>query len=140
MHDRIENVFLRKMDYDSITRPPGSPPSWLFGPVWSVIYAAYGALGILLFARRGRVDAAVWYMYAVGWAVNLLWIPIFQNRFTTYFNGLYIGALLLVVLNLAGFLWGAGDPWVRRGALLLIPYVVWLCVASSLGFALHQLN
>lgn len=128
------------MEYDTVVRPHGSPPSWLFGPVWSVIYIAYGALGVLLVTRRGSVGAAVWYAYAAGWAVNLLWIPLFRNRLRTYLNGLYIGGLLLVILNLAGFLWAASDPWVRRGALLLIPYVVWLCVASSLGFALYQLN
>lgn len=128
------------MEYDSAIRPHGSPPSWLFGPVWSVIYVAYGALGVLLFVQREVVVPAVWYAYTVGWVVNLLWIPLFRNRLRTYLNGLYIGVLLLVILNLAGFLWAAPDRWVRRGSLLLIPYVLWLCVASALGFALYKLN
>ena len=128
------------MQYSSVARPIGGPPAWLFGPAWFVIYAAYGALGVILIARRTHVRPVLWALYALAWGVNLLWLPLFRDRIVAYANGLYIALLLVFVLQLAGVLWASADPWLRRGALLLLPYVAWLCVASSLGFALYHLN
>ena len=86
------------------------------------------------------MTADVWWVYTAGWIVNLIWIPIFQNRFTNVFNPLYILLLLGVILALAGLLWSSDSNVVRMGALLLIPYIVWLNIAICLGFSLYRLN
>lgn len=126
--------------YESVRRPPGSPPSGWFGPIWATIYTLYGALFAILVWKRGSVTADVWWVYTAGWIVNLIWIPIFRNRFTNVFNPLYILLLLGVILALAGLLWSSDSNVVRLGALLLIPYIVWLNIAICLGFSLYRLN
>ena len=61
--------------YPSLTPPPGTPPNWVFAPVWSALYVMIGVAAWLVWKRRGPSRALrLW-----GWqlAANALWAPAF---------------------------------------------------------------
>jgi translocator protein len=49
--------------YGQLQRPPWAPPAWVFGPVWTTLYALMGVAAWLVWRRRGHS--------AVGWALSL---------------------------------------------------------------------
>ena len=61
--------------YPSLTAPPGTPPSWVFAPVWTMLYVMIGVAGWLVWRRAGAArPLRLW-----GWqlAANALWMPAF---------------------------------------------------------------
>lgn len=125
--------------YRTLTHPPGTPPDWLFGPVWTALYIVMGVSAWLVWRRRGdwpkRAYAALrlW-----GWQLllNALWTPVFFGLHSFWAGVAVILALLaLIVATIAMF---------RRvsavAAGLLLPYAVWVAYASYLTIGLAVLN
>lgn len=125
--------------YNSLTRPPGAPPDRLFGPVWLVLYVTIAVAAWLVWRRievgahRKRAALRVW-----GWQllINAIW--------PTAFFGLHSPALGLVTITL---LLGsivvtmrAFWPLQRTAALLLAPYLGWVCFAAYLNAGFCWLN
>jgi len=117
--------------YESLRRPVGTPPDWVFGPVWTVLYVMMGISLALLWARGGpareRRVALLW--FAVQLALNLAWTPIF-------FGAQMLGWALVVIVCL----WGAigAAVWAARGvdrvaSWLLVPYWIWVSYATYLN-------
>ena len=79
--------------YRALELPPYAPPSWLFGPVWSLLYVMIGVAGWLLW-RAGGWDRVMW-LWVVQLVLNLGWTPLF------FAADMYVVALVEIVL-LAG--------------------------------------
>src|SRR3712207_3867807 len=58
-------------EYQSLEQPPWAPPSWLFGPVWTILYAMIAVAGWLVWRRVGWTTALT--VYAVQLVLNALW-------------------------------------------------------------------
>ncbi|WP_405426763.1 TspO/MBR family protein [Streptomyces erythrochromogenes] len=124
------------MVYESLDRPAWAPPAWLFGPVWTALYATIGIAAWLVWRHpdRDRVRTAlVW--WSVQLALNVAWTPLF---FAARQYGL---ALLDILLLLAAL--SATVVRFRRlsrpAALLLVPYLLWVAFASALNASIWQL-
>lgn len=123
--------------YRSLDRPAWAPPSWLFGPVWTVLYATIAVSAWLVLRRRplaeARAETGAW---SAQLALNLLWTPLFFGA------GQYGLAFLDICLLLAAI--GTTMALFRRSSrpawLLLVPYASWVLYAASLNFAIWQLN
>ncbi|MEM6911033.1 MAG: TspO/MBR family protein [Verrucomicrobiota bacterium] len=124
--------------YDSLERPPGTPPNGVFGPVWLVLYALMGvALSLVLDGRNTspeRKSALSW--FGIQFGLNLAWTPIFF--------GLRQMTLALIVFIL---LFGAVGLTLQRfqavrplAAALLWPYFLWLAYALYLNVGFVWLN
>src|SRR5688572_10098559 len=61
--------------YAALRRPAWAPPSWLFGPVWTVLYATIGVAGWLAWRRVGLSRAMV--PYGAQLVLNAAWTPVF---------------------------------------------------------------
>ena len=121
--------------YDEIRKPPWAPPSWIFGVVWPVLYVLYILTGVVIFVQGRDTDLILATLYVAGWIINLLWIPLFRNR-TNIWSPLWILLLLALTVALAFRLKEKfGAVW-----FLLLPYIVWLAFAATLGFAIWDLN
>ncbi|MFI6824271.1 TspO/MBR family protein [Micromonospora sp. NPDC050187] len=121
-------------EYASLRQPAWAPPSWLFGPVWSLLYAMIAVSGWLVWRRVGFGPAlGVWTAQLV---LNAIWTPIFFGA------GRYGLALLdIVVLWLLIGLTVALFRRVSRPAtLLMLPYWAWVTFAACLNLAIWQLN
>lgn len=119
--------------YQELRKPPGTPPGWVFGPVWSVLYLMMGvALGRLI---QRRAWPAVG-LFIMQFALNLSWTPIF-------FGAKLAGPALVVIvalwLSLLGTLILAGRRD-RISAWLLAPYLVWVSYATYLNAGIFWLN
>ncbi|ADB35528.1 TspO and MBR like protein [Kribbella flavida DSM 17836] len=120
--------------YQQLQQPSWAPPSWLFGPVWTVLYAMIAVSGWLVWRRVGWSRALV--PYAVQLLLNAAWTPLF-------FGAGAIGpALVEIVLLWATIAWTVLTfARVRRSAAaLLVPYWAWTTFATALNASIWWLN
>lgn len=129
--------------------PAYYPPTWAFGVVWPVLYALIGAAAALVYLRgreegghaggstRLARDARIALgLFAVQLAVNVAWSPVFWGLERADLGLVVLGLLLpLVVATIAAF-----DRVDRRAALLLVPYLAWVCFATALNYGIWALN
>jgi translocator protein len=120
--------------YLSLTRPPGTPPDWLFGPVWTVLYVMIGIAGWFVWRRSTATrPLRLW-----GWqlAANALWAPAFFAMHSPPLAfAVDLVLLVLIALTARAFL------RVRRlAALLLVPYFAWAGYATYLTAGFWWLN
>lgn len=125
--------------YGSLVRPPGTPPDWLFAPVWTALYPLMGVAAWLVWRRidvgveRKRTALRTW-----GWQllVNALWSPAFFGLHQLGLALAVIVALLLaILLTIRRF--AALQP---SAALLMLPYVLWVGYATYLNIGFWWLN
>lgn len=123
--------------YAALARPSWAPPAWLFGPVWSVLYALMAAAAWLVWRARGFAEArTALVLFVVQLGANALWSWLF---FGWHLGGLAFAEVLvldcLIVATIVAF---------RRvsalAAVLLYPYLAWCAFASALTFAVWRLN
>ena len=121
--------------YPTLAKPWFTPPGWLFGPVWSVLYAMMALAAWLVWRRAGWRSPALG-MFFVQLALNLAWSVLF-------FGLQLIGAALAEILLLLALI--AATTWAfwridRRAGLLFVPYLLWVGYASLLNGAIWLLN
>ncbi|HET6532141.1 MAG TPA: TspO/MBR family protein [Actinoplanes sp.] len=114
-------------EYQSLEQPPWAPPSWLFGPVWTVLYALIAVAGWLAWRRVGWTGALT--VYAVQLVLNALWTPIFFG-FGRYGLALVDIVVLWVMIGVTiAMFWRVS----RVAAGLLVPYWAWVTFATALN-------
>ena len=124
--------------YQQLIKPSWAPPSWLFGPVWSVLY-------VLIFISFGTVFYKVFknelpIAILIPFVLNL----IFNLSFTYFQFGLknnYLAAID-VFLVLGTLIWAMVliYPQIKWVALMNIPYLLWVCFATVLQLTVTFLN
>jgi len=123
--------------YPTLEKPPGTPPSWVFGPVWTALYAMMAVSGWLVWQRTsGPHRARAMVPFGVQLALNVGW------------SGLFFGlqrprwALIEIVVLLAAIGWTirAFRGVNKRAAGLLVPYLVWVVYATALNAGFVLLN
>lgn len=121
--------------YQALELPFFAPPGWVFGPVWTVLYAMIGVAGWMLWhSHGGRGRPLV--LWAIQLVLNLIWTPLF-------FGGDLYGIALLEILLLLGALTltiRASWPVSRPAALMLVPYLAWVAFATALNASVWWLN
>lgn len=120
--------------YLSLTAPPGTPPSWLFAPIWTVLYLLMGVAAWLVWCQPGHRRALLLW----GWQLllNAIWNPVF---FGLHAPGAAL-AIILALVMLLGVTIVAFARVSRPAALLLLPYFAWACYASYLNAGFWWLN
>ena len=124
--------------YASLRRPPWQPPDWLFGPVWTLIYALCALSGAT--AWRAMNSTVQRRQLLVAWALNaffnVLWSLLFFRLHRPDWAQMEVGLLWLSVAVLMALSWG-----VHRGAAwLLLPYLLWVSFAAFLNNTVVRLN
>lgn len=123
--------------YAQLARPSWRPPPWVFGPVWSTLYVLMGVSAWLIWREGGwqRQRLALG-LFLAQWGLNALWTPVFFGLRRIDLALLDIVLLwLLIVATIVAF-WRTSRP----AAMLLIPYILWVTVATALNFGIWQLN
>lgn len=123
--------------YKTISKPSWTPPGWVFGPVWSLLYLSMGISAWLVWRKRasGAVKLPL-SIYLVQLIVNGLWFWFFFGR--QMIGAALIDLLILVFvvsINLVLFL--RVD---RKAGVLLVPYLLWISFAAVLNFQIWRLN
>ncbi len=120
--------------YNTLQQPSWAPPSWLFGPVWTVLYAMIAVSGWLVWRKVGvGKEIAV---YSAQLVLNAIWTPLFfgGDLFGAAFADI-VALWALIGVTIALF-WRVS----RVAAWLLAPYWAWVTFASALNLAIWQLN
>jgi tryptophan-rich sensory protein len=123
--------------YATLDRPAISPPNWVFGPVWTLLYAlmAIAAWRISL-APTGPTRTAALALFLLQLALNFAWSWIFFGRHR-------IGWAFAEVLLLWVAIAASAAVFARIDGLaawLMIPYLAWVSFASVLNCAYWRLN
>ena len=127
--------------YSQLIKPFWSPPSWLFGPVWTVLYA-------IIFVTFGTVFFKV-FTKQIPWAVALPFVLnlIFNFAFTPLQFGLKNNLLAAadIILVLGTLVWGLWVLWrtssnLRWVVYANIPYFLWVSFATILQLSITYLN
>ena len=124
--------------YQQLIRPSWSPPSWLFGPVWTFLYVliAISFFKVFQLTFQKRIS----FIIALPFILNL----IFNFAFTPLQFGLrnnYLAAIdILFVLGTLIWAMIAIYPHLRWVALIQIPYLLWVIFATILQLTITFLN
>ena len=123
--------------YAELARPVWAPPGWLFGPVWSALYALIGVSAWLVWRVRGFAGArGALVLFITQLAANAFWTWLF---FGWRQGGLaFVEILLLWAMIVASVVlfWRVS----RLASALLLPYLAWVSFATALTFVVWQLN
>ncbi len=124
--------------YQHLTKPSWAPPSWLFGPVWSVLYViiavSFGYVGYL--AAKGRAPLIVLLPFVLNLIFNFAFTPL---QFGLRSNILAAIDILLVLTTLIWLMFAIW-PYANWVALANIPYLVWVAFATILQLTITIKN
>lgn len=123
--------------YGSLNKPAWNPPNWVFGPVWTALYAMMAVAACLVWAKRGSVPVA-WPMtaYTVQFTLNLLWSVLFFGLKQPAIAFAELLALVVAVTGTAVLFFRVN----RWAGWLLVPYLGWVCFAAVLNGTIVALN
>jgi len=123
--------------YQALQRPPGTPPPWVFGPVWTLLYAMMGiSLGLLVWDRRTAGARSAIAAFILQLVLNLAWTPLF---FGAHRSGLALVDIVAMWLCIAWTIVLARKVN-RIAAWLLVPYLIWVSYATYLNAGFWWLN
>jgi len=125
--------------YSTLQRPTIAPPNWVFGPVWTTLFALMGGALWLVWRRfesSPREVAVAFGVFVVHFVFNLGWSATF---FGLREIGLGIVVIAVLWLLIVATMW-AFDRVDRRAALLLVPYLLWVSFAAFLNYRFWVLN
>jgi translocator protein len=123
--------------YASLNKPSWTPPSWVFAPVWTTLYAAMGVAAWLVWREGGsRQQRLPLIVFLAQLTLNLAWSPIFfrLQQITWALVGI-VALWLSIVMAIRVFV---RVP--RAAAWLLAPYLAWVSFATVLNAAILWMN
>lgn len=125
----------KSMDYNTLEKPPLSPPGFIFGIVWTILYILMG-LSYGLLSTRGLVDKKEKCIYYTQLIVNLIWPILFFVFKARLISCLWIILLLILIIYMIITFYKKH----RLAAYLQIPYLIWTAFATYLNIGIYILN
>ena len=120
--------------YAGLAKPAFTPPPWVFGPAWTVLYIMIAIAGWRVWrASPGGAAIRLWVMQM---ALNWLWSPAFFGLEMPWLGLAIIVALLAAILAFIGKAWGCDRP----AAWLFVPYAAWVAFATTLNGSIAVMN
>jgi translocator protein len=120
--------------YAGLTKPSWTPPNWLFGPVWGILYIMIAIAGYRSWGAAGLTAPTI--IWGIALALNAAWSYIMFGAHQIGWAFVDISALWLMIVAFIIVVWPL-DKW---AALLFVPYLVWVSYAAALNYAIWQLN
>lgn len=116
--------------YAGLQKAPWTPPGWVFGAAWFTVMLTFS---IFMFKVSGAADGEtlkkIYLLFAIQFVLNVLWNPIFF-RWHYPVPGLIVIAALAI---LVWYLFFAGKSIAGWHALWILPYGIWMIIATSLN-------
>jgi tryptophan-rich sensory protein len=114
--------------YTNLNKAPWTPPGWVFGVSWTLIMICFSIYLSYLFSIR--YSAVVTAVFILAFLLNVSWNFFFFNQHATKISLAIIIALTLTIFY---FFITFGDDKLSVMKYLLLPYLIWLCIATSLN-------
>ncbi len=125
--------------YDTLNRPAWTPPSWVFAPVWTLLYLLMGIAAWRVWARHGfgdRRTRPALVLFLVHLIFNAAWTWLFFGLHMLTAAAVEIVVLWAMILALAGLFWKRD----RFAGALVLPYLLWVTYAATLSIGFAILN
>lgn len=124
--------------YVFLDKPFFTPPNWVFGPVWTLLYTLMG-IALFLSCKYGKpakkaTIASYWFYAQLGF--NTLWSIVFFGLHNLWGGVITIAILWLLIVQTIRTFYTVN----KVAAWLLVPYLAWVTFASALNIALAILN
>ena len=124
--------------YMTLNKPSFNPPNWIFAPVWTALYILMGISAGWVWAKGFHHKWVKTGLYHFGFQLllNGLWSIVFFGLKQPFWSLLVILTLLVVlILTIKWF-----KVVSKVAAILLIPYLLWICFATVLNYKIWELN
>jgi len=114
--------------YAGVAKAPWTPPGWVFGTVWTTVMICYSIYMAYLWSTVEN-KRLLFGLFTLQWLLNTGWNPIFFYYHNTSAGLLLISALTLLIGFSLFFYW----PALQLKSVLILPYLIWLLIATSLN-------
>ncbi|MDZ4714880.1 MAG: TspO/MBR family protein [Cytophagales bacterium] len=121
--------------YQSLNKAPWTPPGWVFGAAWFSIMICYGFYMAKLWSTETNRTVLL-SLFAVQWLLNVAWNPAFF-RYHQAGTGLILISLLTILIGYFLIRYVAS---IKYWNLLILPYFIWLLIATSLNAYIYFKN
>lgn len=121
--------------YVNLNKAPWTPPGWFFGVAWTTIMILFSVFMAAVWTKETNKNMVIG-LYALQWMLNVGWNPVF-------FGWHYAGLGLLVItclLILIGYLFFRFKEKINTYAYFILPYLLWMIVATSLNAYAYFMN
>ncbi len=124
--------------YSTLIKPAFNPPSWIFAPVWTLLYILMGIslYLVIMEGMKGRDVRIPLLIFATQLILNILWSYAFFGLESTFF-GLLVILLLWISIVATMILF---YPVRKAATWLLVPYILWVSFATILTYTIYSLN
>jgi tryptophan-rich sensory protein len=133
--------------YSGLIKPAINPPAWIFGPVWTILFALMGVAAWIVWEKGNRPERGLWpdlgtkegtalAVFISQLALNILWSIIF---FGWHAPGAAFAEIIFLWLAIAATIlafWRVS----KKAAGLLVPYLIWVSFAAYLNYLIWTLN
>ncbi len=121
--------------FQSLNKPPFSPPAWLFPIAWTILYILMGVASYLVVVDEEPHQLAL-ITYGIQLLFNFCWSIIFFNFGAYLFSFIWL-VLLWVLILITMFQFFKICPW---AGYLMLPYLLWVTFAGYLNLSIYLLN
>jgi benzodiazapine receptor len=122
--------------YASLNKPAFTPPGWLFGPVWTLLYVMMGVSLALVWDGRTEKKGPPLALFLLQLGANLLWSVLFFGLRSPLAAFVAIVVLWVLITATAASFWKRS----RAASLLFVPYLAWVTFAAALNLGVVVLN
>lgn len=124
--------------YTTLTKPPFTPPNWIFAPVWTILYIMMGVAAFLVW-RKGlenrRVSTAL-ILFLIQLVLNVFWSAAFFGLESPVYGLIVISVLWVAILITIVLFFRIS----KVSSILMWPYLVWVSFATVLNSSIWLLN
>ena len=123
--------------YADLAKPSWTPPDWVFGPVWSILYFTMAVAAWLVWRQASLAKATVpMAMFGIQLLLNALWSWLFFGLHSPSTAAVDIVLLWMAIAATTAAFWRQSTV----AGILFVPYLAWVSFASVLNLAIWQLN
>lgn len=117
--------------YNTLNKPFFNPPSWVFGPAWTILYILMAVSAYLVWKKKGSLK-----LFWIQLALNLAWSPAFFGAHNILLSLFIIVPMWIFILKTIK----AFAKIDKMASYLLYPYLAWVSFATLLNFSVWILN
>jgi len=124
--------------YQTLLKPSFTPPGWIFGPVWEMLYLMMGGAFFFILISQQNKDKVRFAagLFCFHLLVNTLWSILFFGLHNPLLAFIDIVVLWLMVTALVFVFWRIS----RVAGALMVPYWFWVSFASVLNYSIWKMN
>lgn len=121
--------------YATINKAPWTPPGWVFGFAWTLVMVCFSIYMAALW-KVNTYKPLIIITFALQFFLNVVWNPVFFH-----YNNALLGMFVIVALTVLiwWFLYQFGSE-LKLWSLLVLPYAIWMLIASSLNVYIWAMN